>query len=121
MYFQPALLTQASTRLDLRLWHLLLRPAIGTDSVVAGTYEYLAPEAMAGAFRANDEPILARENQDAYALGVTAHQMLTRDTHPPFAMEVCRHSVDLLCILQWCRAGHGSLVSSTLPNVTVSI
>ena len=48
---------------------------------------------MAGAFRAKDEPILARESQDAYALGVTAHQMLTRDDQPPLAMEVCQHSI----------------------------
>ena len=66
---------------------------IGRDSVVGGTYEYLAPEAMAGIFREDDEAKLARETQDAYALGVTAYQLATRDTTPPFEMKVCRRSV----------------------------
>ena len=63
-------------------------PAIGKDAVDGGTLEILAPEAMGGATRRNHEPILVQESQDAYALGVMAHQLVTRDTQPPFAMEV---------------------------------
>lgn len=39
----------------------------------------------------NTEPILVRETQDAYALGVMAYQLVTRNTQPPFRMEVCQH------------------------------
>lgn len=76
----------------------LLRTAIGTEQIYGGTYEYLAPEAMAGATRANQDAIVARETQDAYSVGVTAYQVVTRNHLPPFAMEVCRHPV-LLCML----------------------
>eukprot|EP00752_Nemacystus_decipiens_P018790 g16846.t1 len=61
--------------------------AIGRAKIVGGTYEYLAPEALAGATLANVESVLARETQDAYALGVTAYQVVTRDHRPPFEME----------------------------------
>lgn len=70
------------------LLRLLLRPAIGKDVVIGGTYEFLAPEAMAGFKPHSNEPILAQESQDAYALGVMAYQLMTCDPQPPFAMKV---------------------------------
>ena len=56
---------------------------------MGGTVEYLAPEAvgyMSG--QAHSEPVLLRESQDTYALGVVLYQVLARDELPPFAMPV---------------------------------
>ena len=102
----------------------LLRTAIGTEQIYGGTYEYLAPEAMAGATRANQDAIVARETQDAYSVGVTAYQVVTRNHLPPFAMEVCRHPV-LLCMrffsLAVPRGSRFARLARTLPNDALPI
>lgn len=66
----------------------------------------------------NTEPILVRETQDAYALGVMAYQLVTRNTQPPFRMEVCQHSFCLLLFSSVVQRG-SRFGCSTLKNVTL--